>query len=151
MRFCILRLICKLKTVPRRNSSYFTYFSPTYRITRMVHYMYVLKLLGALAELRLIINNIGFPRGGYKGILSHRVPIYPCIRRKSEIQYYNYLDHPGPGPVSVTCEIMNFLYEQKVKSQNLFKMMALEVELTFQRFWSKHKPQSFTTAILEAH
>ena len=72
-------------------------------------YRYVLKLLSALAELRLIINNIGFPRGGYnyKGILSHRVPIFPCIRRKSEIQYH-YLDHP--------CEIINEFFYMNRKS-----------------------------------
>ena len=39
-------------------------------------------------------------------ILSHRVPIFPCILRKQEIQYYYYyLDHPS--------EMMNSLSEQK--------------------------------------
>ena len=40
-------------------------------------------------------------------ILSHRVPIFPCILRKQEIQYYYYyLDHPS--------EMMNSLSEQKI-------------------------------------
>ena len=40
-------------------------------------------------------------------ILSHRVPIFPCILRKQEIQYYHYyLDH--------TSEMMNSLSEQKI-------------------------------------
>ena len=40
-------------------------------------------------------------------ILSHRVPIFPCILRKQDIQYYYYyLDHPS--------EMMNSLSEQKI-------------------------------------
>ena len=77
--------------------------------------------------------NIEFP-WGYKEILSHRVPIFPCILRRQDIQYYyHYLDHPY--------ELMNSLSEPK-KS---LKMMTLGI--SFQRFWSNtnlnHSQQLF--------
>ena len=56
-------------------------------------------------------------------ILSHQVPIFPCILRKQDIQYYYYLDHP--------CEMMNSLSEQISH-----KMMTLGI--SFQSFWSKY-------------
>ena len=73
--------------------------------------------------------NIGFLWGGYKEILSHRAPIFPCIVRKKEIQHY-YLDHP--------CKIhtINSLSQHK----NPLKIMAMGV--SFQRF---------TRALLDAH
>ena len=94
------------------------------------------------------LYNIGFPWGGYKEILdemwqywtsrmSHRVPIFPCILWKREIQHcHYYLDHP--------CEIMNFLYEQKSLKND-------GTGIKFSMILVKYKPQSFTSAILEAH
>ena len=73
-------------------------------------------LLGIIIQywisLRRIQGNIGrdvtiLDESKMSPILSHRVPIFPYILRKREIQYYHYyLDHH--------CEIMNFLYEQKI-------------------------------------
>ena len=68
-------------------------------------------------------------------ILSHRVPIFPCILRKQEIQYYYYyLDH--------LYEILNSLSEKK-------KPLNMTLGISFQRFWSKcleNLNHAFTTA-----
>ena len=73
--------------------------------------------------------NIGYHSGGYKDILSHRVPIFPCILLKQEIQYYyHYLDHPS--------EMMNSLSEQKF----------LKIDDTgnkFSKIWGKYYETSF--------
>ena len=55
-------------------------------------------------------------------MLSHRDPIFPCILRKQEIQYYYYyLDHP--------CEMINSLSRQKIPKND-------DTGISFQRFWS---------------
>ena len=80
------------------------------RKVRMISHIYIVQLIQYnLFEFTTYFQywshylyNIGFPWGGYKEILSHRLPIFPCILRKKEIQYYyHYLDNP--------CEIVNSL------------------------------------------
>ena len=96
-----------------------------------------------LISLRRIQGNIGrdvtiLDESKTSPILSHRVPIFPCILRKQEIQYYYYyLDHPS--------EMKNSLSDQKI-------LKIDETGNKFQRFGANTtKPHSFTTSLIEVH